>query len=114
MAIPAAVYRPRNPQATDYDRCVEDHLGNSIKVYEERFERAYGFIGYFRSPCCATGIKPRPAATWCDIISLTYKASFRIAATVTKQVLIRKNQTLSETLPTLRQKKMAEFRTKIC
>jgi len=42
MAAPAAVYRPHNPQATDYYRCVEDHPETFIQVYEERFERTYG------------------------------------------------------------------------
>jgi len=44
MATPAAVYRPRNPQATDYYRCIEDHLETFIQGYEERFERPYGFF----------------------------------------------------------------------
>ncbi|MBN2436969.1 MAG: hypothetical protein JXL20_00030 [Deltaproteobacteria bacterium] len=44
MAASSAVYRPRNPQATDYCRCVEDRLENFIKVYEERFEKTYGFF----------------------------------------------------------------------
>ncbi len=44
MAAQPAVYRPRNPQATDYYRCVEDHLESFIQGYEERFERAYGFF----------------------------------------------------------------------
>ena len=44
MAAPAAVYRPRNPQSSDYYRCVEDHFETFIQVYEERFERLYGFF----------------------------------------------------------------------
>ena len=44
MAAPAAMYKPSNPQATDYYRCVEDHLETFIQVYEERFERTYGFF----------------------------------------------------------------------
>jgi hypothetical protein len=44
MGTPAAVYRPRHPQATDYYRCIEDHLETFIQGYEERFERAYGFF----------------------------------------------------------------------
>ena len=44
MDAPAAVYRPRNPQSTDYYHCVEDHLDNFIQIYEERFEKAYGFF----------------------------------------------------------------------
>jgi hypothetical protein len=42
MAVSAAVYRPRNPQATDYYHCVEDHLETFIQGYEERFERTCG------------------------------------------------------------------------
>ena len=44
MAVPATVYRPRYPQATDYYRCIEDHLESFIQGYEERFERTYGFF----------------------------------------------------------------------
>ena len=44
MVAPAAVYRSRNPQATDYYRCVEGHLETLTQVYEERFERTYGFF----------------------------------------------------------------------
>ena len=43
MSAPAAVYRPRSPQSSDYYRCVEDHLETFVQVYEERFERRYGF-----------------------------------------------------------------------
>ena len=44
MAAPVVVYKPRNPQATDYYRCVEDHLETFFQVYEKRFERTYGFF----------------------------------------------------------------------
>ncbi|MBM4272030.1 MAG: transposase [Deltaproteobacteria bacterium] len=44
MAAPAAVYRPRNPQSSDYYRCVQDHFEVFLQVYEERFERQYGFF----------------------------------------------------------------------
>jgi len=44
MAAPATVYRSRNPQATDYSRCVEDHLETFIQGCEERFEQTYGFF----------------------------------------------------------------------
>ena len=44
MAAPVVVYKPCNPQATDYYRCVEDHLEAFIQVDEERFERTYGFF----------------------------------------------------------------------
>jgi hypothetical protein len=43
MAAQSAVYRPRNPQASDYYRCAEDHLESFIQGCEERFERSYGF-----------------------------------------------------------------------
>lgn len=44
MAVSSAVYRPRNPQVTDDDRCVQGHLEMFIQIYEERFERTYGFF----------------------------------------------------------------------
>ena len=44
MAVPAAVYRLRYPQATDYYRCIGDHLESFIQGYEEKFERTYGFF----------------------------------------------------------------------
>jgi len=44
MAALIAVYRPRNPRASDYYRCVEDHLESFFQQYEERFERTYGFF----------------------------------------------------------------------
>jgi len=43
LSAPTAVYRPRNPQSSDYYRCVEDHFETFVQVYEERFERPYGF-----------------------------------------------------------------------
>jgi len=43
MAVPAAVYRPRYPQATDYYRCVEDYFENFVRIYDEHFSRQYGF-----------------------------------------------------------------------
>ena len=36
-------YRPRRPEDSAYYQCVEDHFEDFEKVYEERFERAYGF-----------------------------------------------------------------------
>lgn len=44
MAAAAAVYRPRSPQSSDYYRCVQDHFEAFLQVYEERFERQYGFF----------------------------------------------------------------------
>ena len=43
MSAPAAVYRPRNPQSSNYYRCVEDHFETLVEVYEDRFEKPYGF-----------------------------------------------------------------------
>ena len=43
MSLPAAVYRPRNPQLSDYYRCVEDYFETFVRVYEEYFSRLYGF-----------------------------------------------------------------------
>ena len=43
MSLPAAVYRPRNPQLSDYYRCVEDYFETFVRVYEEYFSRQYGF-----------------------------------------------------------------------
>ncbi len=40
----ASIYRPRNTQTSDYYRCVQDHFETFIQVYEERFERQYGFF----------------------------------------------------------------------
>ena len=43
MAVPAAVYRPRYPQATDYYHCVEDYFETFVTIYDEHFSRQYGF-----------------------------------------------------------------------
>ena len=43
MSLPAAVYRPRNPQLSDYYRCVEDYFETFVRAYEEYFSRLYGF-----------------------------------------------------------------------
>jgi hypothetical protein len=43
MAVPAAVYRPRYPQATGYYRCVEDYFETFVRIYDEHFSRQYGF-----------------------------------------------------------------------
>jgi hypothetical protein len=44
MPDTSAVYRPRNPQNSPYYRCVEDHFETFEQIYEERFERQYGFF----------------------------------------------------------------------
>jgi hypothetical protein len=53
MSAPAAVYRPRYRQSSDYYRCIEDHIKTFIQVYEERFERLYGFFrSYLQKVIC--------------------------------------------------------------
>jgi hypothetical protein len=43
MAVPAAVYRPRYPQATGYYRCVEDYFETFVQIYDDWFSGDYGF-----------------------------------------------------------------------
>jgi ribosomal protein S27E len=43
MAVPAAIYRPRYLQATDYYRYVEDYFETFVRIYDEHFSRQYGF-----------------------------------------------------------------------
>lgn len=43
LSAPSSVYRPRNPQSSDYYRCVDDHFETFVQVYEEEFERPFGF-----------------------------------------------------------------------
>ncbi|NIO04027.1 MAG: hypothetical protein GTN74_05270 [Proteobacteria bacterium] len=38
------VSRPRNPLNSAYYRCAEDHFETFGQVYEERFEKLYGFF----------------------------------------------------------------------
>ena len=40
----SSTYRPRNPRESAYYRCVEDHFERFEQVYEEQFERQYGFF----------------------------------------------------------------------
>lgn len=40
----SSVYCPRNPRDSAYYCCVEDHCERFEQVYEERFERQYGFF----------------------------------------------------------------------
>jgi len=42
--MPAPIYRPRDPQSTPYYQCIEDHFETLEQVYEDRFERQYGFF----------------------------------------------------------------------
>ena len=43
MSLPAAVYRSRNSQLSDYYRCVEDYFEAFVGIYDEHFSRQYGF-----------------------------------------------------------------------
>ena len=43
MSLTAAVYHPRNPQLSDYYRCVEDYFAIFVGIYDEHFSRQYGF-----------------------------------------------------------------------
>ncbi|MGD1152639.1 MAG: hypothetical protein ABR911_07175 [Syntrophales bacterium] len=43
MSAPAAAYRPRNPQLSDYYRCVEDYFETFVRIYDADFSRQYGF-----------------------------------------------------------------------
>jgi len=43
MSAPAAVYRPRNPQSSDYYRCVEDYFETFVGIYDKHFSKQYGF-----------------------------------------------------------------------
>jgi hypothetical protein len=40
---PQRIYRPRNPQATDLYRLVEDNFDQLERVWDERYEKQYGF-----------------------------------------------------------------------
>jgi len=42
--MPTPVYRRRDPQSSLYYQCVEDHFETFEQVYEDRFERQYGFF----------------------------------------------------------------------
>ncbi len=37
------VYKPRNPKASDYYRCIEDHFEELAGVWDDQYERQYGF-----------------------------------------------------------------------
>ena len=43
MSLPAAVYRPRHPQDSDYYHCVEDYFETFVQGYDEQFSRQYVF-----------------------------------------------------------------------
>jgi hypothetical protein len=37
MSAPDAIYCPRNPQYSDYYRCVEDYFETFVLIYDEHF-----------------------------------------------------------------------------
>ena len=41
--IDSDVYQPRNPKASAYYRCVEDHFEQLETVWDERYQRRFGF-----------------------------------------------------------------------
>jgi hypothetical protein len=43
-AIVPHEYKPRNPQQSQYYRCVEDHFESFELGYDERFSARYGFL----------------------------------------------------------------------
>jgi hypothetical protein len=47
MSAPAAFYRPRNPQSSDYCRYVEDYFETIVVIYDEHFSRQYGFWRFY-------------------------------------------------------------------
>ncbi len=40
------VYQPRNPRASDYFRCAEAHFEELEMIWDDRYERQYGFCGH--------------------------------------------------------------------
>ena len=44
MPDTSTVYRPRKPQDSQYYQCVEDNFETFEQVYEDSFERQYGFF----------------------------------------------------------------------
>jgi len=44
MPDTSSVYRPRKPQNFQYYQCVEDNFETFEQVYEDPFERQYGFL----------------------------------------------------------------------
>jgi len=43
MAKELGIYRPRSPQKTPFYQCIADHFEEFVQVYDERYEREYGF-----------------------------------------------------------------------
>ena len=43
MAKQMGIYRPRSPQKSPFYKCIADHFEEFVQVYDERYEREYGF-----------------------------------------------------------------------
>jgi hypothetical protein len=41
------IYKPRNPQASQYFQCVEAHYEDLEMYWEDRYERQYGFWRHY-------------------------------------------------------------------
>ena len=41
--LPLPLYRPRDPQASDLWRLIDQHFDSFRQVYDERFQAKYGF-----------------------------------------------------------------------
>ena len=43
MTKELGIYRPRCPQKTPFYQCIADHFEEFVQVYDERYEKQYGF-----------------------------------------------------------------------
>jgi len=41
VSLPAAIYRPRNPQSLDYYRSVQDYFETFVRIYDDHFSWQY-------------------------------------------------------------------------
>ena len=75
MAAPAAVYRPRNPQFSDYYRCVEDYFETFIGIYDEHFSRQEGLDDVI--PCIIEpqGNEKAFRKSWARLIQKIYEVA---------------------------------------
>ena len=44
MPDTSAVYRPRKPQDSQYYQCIEDHIKEFERIYDDCFPKKYGFL----------------------------------------------------------------------
>ena len=79
------IYRPRNPRGSAYYRCVEDHFERFEQVYEERFERQYGFFRPYVRKVIYRYLD-------CGILH-TLPKNILIVASLTKRISISQNLT---------------------